>query len=153
MRQLSLRFDVDLAGFHFLRHFAAEDFDLLAPAIVSVAGLICPTLRRKWMAALDAEREITVSHLLRIVEARRWIEPGETARRKRGFSGARLLFSLAAILLLFAMPLFFVAAAAYAPAPRSRLEYIAGAGFFLAVLAYMALASWRGIRRKLASVA
>ena len=74
MSEFQRRFDVDMSRFHFLRYFKPTPFNPFAPAL---ALFLCrePNFSRRWRAACDAERDLTIDHLVHVAEAKRWLEP------------------------------------------------------------------------------
>lgn len=76
MDAFATKFDVDMEGFYWLRYFGDEGWNMLTPATTLVARALSPAFRRRWRAAQEAEREITLAHLTEVVEAGRWVHPG-----------------------------------------------------------------------------
>lgn len=105
LQAFSQRFDIDWTGFHWLRYFGDEGIDVFAPVFSVVAQSLSANFRQRWKAAREAEREITVAHLARVAEAKRWIEPPDAARRQSASLLARLpgtvFMSVATISLTF----------------------------------------------------
>lgn len=99
--ELAARYDVDLSAFQWQRYFDNEGFDFVEPFLVMAARRIDRRFDARWQAALDAEREITVSHLAAAVESGRWFEPEE--RRAPSGGPARAAFAVA-----LALPILFL---------------------------------------------
>lgn len=101
MGELAARYDVDLSGLQWQRYFDNEGFDFVEPFVVMVARRVNRRFDARWQAALDAEREISVLHLAKAVEAGRWFEPEE--RRKAPGGPAHAAFAVA-----LALPILFM---------------------------------------------
>lgn len=152
-------FDVEMEGCFWLRYFDDEGWDMLTPAMVLVGRIVSPGFKQSWDRARDAEREITLGHLVAVAEAKHWIDPGPEHRRQSSPRGAvaRTLWialpAFAALALLAftafgAIMLYGLATGAMgALNPLTAGTAILLAGFPL----LMAWNSRRNIQRKLAS--
>jgi len=74
------KFHVRMDGFVFLDHFGWEAIGAV-PIVVGVMRLASPAFRRKWRAACNCERDITIRHLAYCAELGRW-EPSDVRPRK-----------------------------------------------------------------------
>jgi len=65
LKAFAAQFSVDLSGFEFRRHFRDE------PTLISPILWLCEGWRhRRWRT-----QPVTIEHLVRVVEAGRWIDP------------------------------------------------------------------------------
>ena len=150
LKEIAVQFDVDFESFVWLRYFGDEGWDLFAPTITA---LRCtqPAFARRWRAAKDAEREITVSHLAEVISARKWIEsdmPRQLADHGWAQGVLAVVMSIAGITMLVVPAVYLAAIFTEAPAASDRLGMWAGFIAFLAVAAFLLRSSWRNVSRK-----
>lgn len=95
MTAFAVKYDVDMGSMVWLRHFDNESSmaDLLEPAIVIAASILSPSFAVRWQAAQDAEREITIGHLVEVALAKAWRDPSEAFRRQQKPGTLGLIFS------------------------------------------------------------
>jgi hypothetical protein len=74
------RFNPDMTDFHWLRYFGDEGFDPLQPVLAAIVATVSSSFRGKWRAAREAEREITIAHLVRVAREKHWIHPDAAER-------------------------------------------------------------------------
>lgn len=149
---LSKRFDISWEGFHWLRYFGDEYLDPFAPALSTVAQWLSADFRQRWKNAREVEREITIAHLARVAEARRWIEPPDTARREVQSIPARVLGAVMGAVAPPSLVLLgaFAVIALMSGHVTNPLVAIGLLGLITAIV-WMIWVSWTNIRRKLAS--
>ena len=74
------KFRVRMDGFVFLDHFGCEAVGAV-PIVIGVMRLASPVFRRKWRAACNCERDITIRHLVYCAELGHWA-PSAVRRHK-----------------------------------------------------------------------
>lgn len=149
LRAVEHKFDVDFEGFRFLRYFSEEGWAPFRPLVVFVLERASPDFARRWRAASDAERDVTVAHLIAVAEAKRWSEPA-LPRARAAPSLLAGAFGVLAPLILALAPAVYLAAY-IGTSGRSALGMLAGVGAFSAVIAVLIWNAWRGVERKLDS--
>lgn len=155
MERFAGKHDVDMTGFVWLRHFGDEGVDMMGPAISMAACILSPSFALQWQAAHDAEREITINHLVDVARAKMWRDPDGTFRTSQKVSVIFLLFSAISVALMaffFLIGLVVIYGFATGEFGNRNLLTLFGIAatsiFFPAFLAY---SSWKSIQRKLAS--
>jgi acyl carrier protein len=149
----SEHYGVDFDGFVWLRYFGDEGWDFLRPTLVAAAKALSPAFARRWRAAQDAEREVTIAHLVEVAQAKRWRHPGPehaVARRPSAFAtllGAAMSLPILALGAFGLIALYGLATGAVA----ARLLQGAVVVLMAAMPFYFGWVSWRNIQRKLAS--
>jgi hypothetical protein len=153
MKAFADRFGVDFDGFVWLRYFGDEGLDLLAPALAFAARAISPAFARRWRAAREAEREITIGHLVRVAGARRWIHPAEASPPRGPHAFGEVLSALMLLIVLFLSALGALALYGYFTGRIGDISLPSLLGLLAAVAGTLFLiwASWRNVQRKLAS--
>lgn len=157
MAAFANRFGVDMAGFTWLRFFEDESnmADMLMPALMLGASVLSPGFAVHWQRARDAEREITIAHLVEVAQRKAWQDPSEAFKRAPKPMGLTLIFSAAAILILaFFLVLGVVVISGFLAGELGEqrvLALVGVAAMSIALPAYLIYASWRQIQRKLAS--
>jgi Protein of unknown function (DUF1493) len=149
MSEFQRRFDVDMSRFHFLRYFKPTPFNPFAPAL---ALFLCrePNFSRRWRAACDAERDLTIADLVRVAQAGRWLEPAAADAALHVVRKPYFGMSATAALLLLAwstLVLGFICLIAWLAYPR----YALGPGFAIVLCASAAFSAVQQVREKLAS--
>ncbi len=162
MVAFAAKYKVDLSEFHWLHYFGDEGIDPFKPVVETIARLVNPSIRRRWRAASEAEREITIEHLARVAAEGRWIEPA-TRRVAAKFNAFGFLFFgiivPPAVLMLFVWPLMlaWILADAISSGNFSIIAeepgFVGGLGLATLFMTLLLWASWRNLQRKLASVA
>ncbi len=155
MSRFAGAFDVDMTSFVWLRYFNDEGMDMLGPALALGASVLSPSFAVRWQAAHDAEREITLAHLVDVARAKVWSDPGEAFRRAPSLMSLTLIFS--AISVLVTGGFFFLGLViTYAfltgqLGEQNVLTLIGIAATSLFFPAYLAWLGWHKIQNKLAS--
>jgi hypothetical protein len=154
MTAFAVKYDVDMESFIWLRYFDDEGSDMMAPAMALIASVLSPSFAVRWQAAHDAEREITIGHLVDVASERTWRDPADTYIRKRNPIVLTLIFSAVSLL----VSAFFVLGSAivlYAllAGELGETNLLAAFGVIATglVFPWLAYASWLNIQRKLAS--
>lgn len=154
MTAFAVKYDVDMESFVWLRYFGDEGSDMLGPAIALFASVLSPSFAVRWQAAHEAEREITIAHLVEIAAERSWRDPSDAFKRKRNPLVLSLIFSIVAVL----MSAFFVFGSALVlhallsgKLGEKNLLVVFGVIATGLVFPWLAYTSWRNIQRKLAS--
>lgn len=150
------KYDVDMERLVWLRFFDDEPSisDLMEPAITLGASVLSPSFAVRWQAARDAEREITLAHLVEVARAKIWTDPNQTFNRMRGHSPLVIAFSAASVLLMaFFVVLGAFVAYALLTGQLGEINAVALLGVIAVSMLpfFFAFASWRSIERKLAS--
>jgi len=154
MTAFAVKYDVDMESFVWLRYFDDEGSDMLAPAIALIASVLSPSIAVRWQAAHEAEREITIAHLVDIAAERTWRDPGEAFKRKRNPMVLTVIFSTVAVLfsiLFVLMSVIVLHALLSGKLGEENLLTVFGVIATGLVFPWLAYASWRNIQRKLAS--
>lgn len=157
MTAFAVRYDVDMGALVWERHFDSEPTiaDMLMPAMLFAASVLSPAFAVRWQRAREAEREITVAHLVETARAKVWRDPGVAFRRAPKSSLLTLTFSTLAVLMLaFFVVLGCVVIYAFLTGELGdkkvlALVGVAATGVLLPI--YLCHASWRQIQDKLAS--
>ncbi|HRO04831.1 MAG TPA: DUF1493 family protein, partial [Terricaulis sp.] len=153
MQAFKERFAVDMESFIWLRYFGDEGWDMLKPLIVALARLDAG-FDQRWRAALAEEREITLSHLVDVAQAKSWIHPGPAhAPLRKPSRLAALLVSAAAIGVAVFAVLYAVAVYGLAIGALGEVSWVTAAAL-IAAAAFPTLlirSAWSNIQRKLAS--
>lgn len=158
------KYGVNLDRLVWRRYFREEGFDPLAPALVFWLRRLDRDFSHRWTAAEDAEREISIAHLARVAQAKKWSDPGADARpqpdapKHFGFVVLRGLMTLPPIALVLTLPVL-MALMFYLAAVSGNWEVLMQ-NFWLVLFmvglvglqGWIARNSWRSIERKLASV-
>jgi hypothetical protein len=154
MTAFAVKYDVDMSEFVWLRYFDDEGSDMMGPAIVLAASVLSASFAVRWQAAHDAEREITIGHLVGIAGERTWRDPGDAYIRKRNPIVLTLILSTVSLV----VSAFFVLGSAivlYAllagELGETNLLVVFGVVATGLVFPWLAYTSWRNIQRKLAS--
>jgi len=154
MTAFAVKYDVDMESFIWLRYFDDEGSDMLAPAMALIASVLSPSFAVRWQAAHEAEREITIAHLVDIATERTWRDPGEAFKRKRNPMVLTVIFSTVAVLfsiLFVLMSVIVLHALLSGKLGEENLLTVFGVIATGLVFPWLAYASWRNIQRKLAS--
>lgn len=154
MTAFAVKYDVDMESFIWLRYFDDEGSDMLAPAMALIASVLSPSFAVRWQAAHEAEREITIAHLVDIATERTWRDPGEAFKRKRNPMVLTVIFSTVAVLfsiLFVLMSVIVLHALLSGKLGEENLLTVFGVIATGLVFPRLAYASWRNIQRKLAS--
>lgn len=148
------KYDIDMGALVWLRYFDDEGSDMMGPALALAASVLSPHFAVRWQAARDAEREITIAHLVDVAQLGAWRDPGDASKRVRGPMVLTLIFSTLSVL----VSAFFVlgsAAVLYTllAGNLGQKSLVVTLGVIATGLVFPALAyaSWRAIERKLAS--
>lgn len=157
MTAFAVKYDVDMESLVWLRYFENESSmtDMLEPTMAMVISILNPSFALRWQAAEDAEREITVGHLVEIARERKWRDPSEAFQRQQKMSVVGLIFSAAAtlvsafFLLLGVMVIYGLLAGQLGDQKVLTLVGVAAVTIFFPL--YAAYATWRQISAKLAS--
>jgi len=154
MTAFAVKYDVDMGSFIWLRYFDDEGSDMMAPAIALAASVLSPSFAVRWLAAHEAEREITIAHLVKVAGERIWFEPSDALKRKPDPRVLTLIFSVLSVL-VSAFFVFGSAVVLYAllagDLGEKNLLVVFGVIATGLVFPWLAYASWRNIQRKLAS--
>lgn len=155
MERFAAKHGVDMTDFVWLRYFGDEGFDMMGPAISMAASILSPSFAVRWQAARDAEREITIGHLVEVARDKMWQDPGEEFRTPDKLSVLFLAFSAISVALMafffltgFAVIYGFLAGQL---GDRNLLTLFGIAATSLFFPVHLAYSSWRSIQRKLAS--
>ena len=154
MTAFSVKYEVDMSAFVWLRYFDNEGSDLMGPAIALAACAISPSFAVRWHAAHDAEREITIAHLADVARAKVWRDPGQAFRRTKAPRVPTLIFSVLSVLLAAFFLLGSLAVLhAFLNGQLGDKNLLVLFGVIATGLVFpgLAFASWRQIRRKLAT--
>ncbi|WP_395645485.1 hypothetical protein [Terricaulis sp.] len=157
------RYEVDLDRLVWRRFFREEGFDPLAPALAFWLRRLDRDFAYRWSRAEDAEREISIAHLARVAETKKWFDPGAEAKPANaqnhvGFLILRGVLSLAPIALVLTLPVLLVLMVLLAAMSGNwnvlmdnwwLVIFMAG---LVGLQGWIARNSWRSIERKLASV-
>lgn len=161
MDALAENYGVSLGGMRWRRYFGEEGFDPLAPALVFWLRRLDRDFGLRWRQAESVAREVSIAHLARVTEAKRWLDPDVSARPPsreprtvHGFIGAALL-SLLPIFLVAIMPAM-LALFLLAPLWSGDWSVVTRNLWLVAFMAglaawqvWIARNSWRAIERKL----
>lgn len=153
----AVKYDVDMSSLVWLRYFDDESTmaDMLEPAMALAASILNPSFAVRWQSAHDAEREITIGHLVDIAREKVWREPHESARLPRKSLALGLIFSAFALLILgFFVLLGVVVIYAFLTGQLGEQKILALVGvaaMSIVLPVSLAFASWRQISAKLAS--
>ncbi|MEZ5960327.1 MAG: DUF1493 family protein [Hyphomonadaceae bacterium] len=154
MDEFAAKYAVDMSSFVWLRYFDDEGSDMMGPAIALAASILSPSFAVRWQAARDAQREITIAHLAEVARTTLWRHPGEALKTTRGPGVLTLVFSSIsiAIAVFFGLGSVLVFYALVA-GELGEQNLLVALGVIATGLVFPALgyASWRKIRRKLAS--
>lgn len=150
----AVKYDVDMSGLIWLRYFDDEGMDMMGPAIALAASILSPDFAIRWQAAHDAEREITIAHLVDVADAKVWRDPGDAFRRAPAPRVLTLIFSIISVLIAT----FFLLGSAIVlyslltgRLGDKNLLVLVGVIATGLVFPGLAFASWNNIQRKLAS--
>jgi hypothetical protein len=148
------KYEIEMSEFVWLRYFEDEGLDLLSPALIWIGQSLSPAFARRWRAARDAEREITIADLADMAEARRWHHPSTpklAIGEERWF--ARVISATALLVQLFLFGLGALTLYAYLSGQIGSVNLVTlfGIAAVSALFPLLGLASWRNIQRKLAS--
>lgn len=158
------KYAVNLDRLVWRRYFREEGFDPLAPALVFWLRRFDRDFAHRWNAAENAEREISIAHLARVAQAKKWSDPSADARpepgepKHIGLLILRGVLSLAPIALVLTLPVL-MALMLYLAAVSGNWEVLMR-NFWLVLFmlglvglqGWIARNAWRSIERKLASV-
>lgn len=147
------RFKVDMEGFVWLRFFDDESADFIGPALVLAARLLNTRFDERWTAALAAEREITVAHLVDIGARGAWFDPPPGPTRPRVAALALPLSCLALLGIVFLAVVGAIGCWGYFTGQLGGVNWITAFGLIAMALMpfYLTWVSIGGIRGKLAS--
>lgn len=157
LQAFAIKYDVDMGALEWQRYFENEPTmaDMLMPAMVLGASVLSPAFAVRWQTAREAEREITIAHLVEVASEKVWREPDESFRRAPKSNALTLVLS---VLALLTMGLFVAIGVAVLHAfltgalgEQRVLVLIGIAATGVALPIYLCYASWRQIQRKLAS--
>jgi len=154
MTAFAVKYDVDMSEFVWLRYFDDEGSDMMAPAIALITSVLSPSFAVRWQAARDAEREITIAHLVEVAHERAWRDPGDAFESKRNPNVLTLIFSaLAVVVSAFFMLGSAIVLYALLAGELGETNLLVAFGVIATGLVFpgLAYASWRNIQRKLAS--
>lgn len=150
-------YDVDIPDLHWPRYFGPEEVSALLPWLF-VGRKQDSVARRQWRAALDAEREIDIAHLVRIAKAGVWSDPGpehairpEDERKSRWrFDRRPVLFWMGALLLCLMAAAIVLSIASFFWEGLAALRLYIGLHVATIALAYL---TWRQFTRALVQAA
>lgn len=157
LQAFAIKYDVDMGALEWQRYFENEPTmaDMLMPAMVLGASVLSPAFAVRWQTAREAEREITIAHLVEVASEKVWREPDASFRRAPKSNALTLVLS---VLALLTMGLFVAIGVAVLHAfltgalgEQRVLVLIGIAATGVALPIYLCYASWRQIQRKLAS--
>jgi hypothetical protein len=153
IEEFAKTYDVDMTSFQWLRYFGDEGFDLLSPALVMTARFFSPAFARKWDAAREAEREITIAHLVHVAETRAWSHPGAEDRVQSDYTIMNIISVLMALALVLLVATGALACYGYLTGEIGSVNILTLAGLLGMALfpVMLAISSWRNIQRKLAT--
>lgn len=155
MERFAGQYDVDMTNFVWLRYFGDEGFDMMGPAFAMAASVLSTDFALRWHQAREAEREITIEHLVDVARTRVWRDPGVEFRMPPTQSVVMLAFSAVSVLVTAFFLLLGIAViygfltGELGDGGLLTLFGIAAVSIFFP--AYLAFGSWRNIERKLAS--
>jgi hypothetical protein len=157
MMAFAAKYDVDLSSMNWLQYFDNESSmaDMLEPAMAIAACVLSPSFAARWQAARDAEREITIAHLVEVAREKTWRDPGEAFRRPPKLSALGLILSTITMIAFLAFALIGVIviyAFLNGQLGEQRVLALVGvAAMSILFPVYSVYAAWRSIGAKLAS--
>jgi hypothetical protein len=153
MSAFARRYDVDLSQLRWARYFDDEGWDLLQPLLVAAMSVANPRFAARWRAAVEAEREITLNHLVLVARTREWSDPVSARRRKQPGRLAQALSILAALPVLVLGGVGALACFGYFTGRLGQTNLATALVMIALAVTPLLLAwgSWRNVQRKLAS--
>lgn len=157
MTAFAVKYDVDMESMVWLRFFDNESSmtDMLEPAMAMAISVLNPSFALRWQAAEDAEREITIGHLVEIARERKWRDPDATFQRRRKVSVFGFVFSVfTALVFTCFVPFGVIAIYALLHGQLGAQNLLVILGFAAVTIffpLYAVYATWRAISAKLAS--